>query len=73
MLKGGKLLSPFNINNNLNSGVGKLNKVTKILSVVLLIVSMLCITIIAIGPKLLIISGIWVLLLIYFEKFINMG
>lgn len=46
-------------------------KIIKTLFILFLIVCMLYVTIIALGIKLLFISIIWILLLIYSEKFIN--
>lgn len=46
-------------------------KIIKALSILFLIVYMLYVTIMALGIKLLFVSISWILLLIYFEKFIN--
>lgn len=46
-------------------------KIIKTLFILFLIVYMLYVTIMAIGIKLLLVSISWILLLIYFEKFIN--
>ena len=51
--------------------LGEVAKIIKTLFILFLIVCMLYVTIIALGIKLLFISIIWILLLIYSEKFIN--